>query len=88
MSSEERLSRVLNNWVLRLAQYLKVPTHHEFAFLPFHDPQVTLRQLRVGGHMTLQETLEMEYRLSQRCMEDKDFYEGVRAGWYGCNNVL
>ena len=30
--------------------------------------------------MSLQEVLVMEYRLSQRCVEDKDFYEGVRAG--------
>lgn len=29
--------------------------------------------------MTMQEVFPMEYRLSQRCMEDKDFYEGVRA---------
>lgn len=29
--------------------------------------------------MTLQDVLVMEYRLSQRCVEDHDFYEGVRA---------
>ncbi|KAK3105582.1 hypothetical protein FSP39_001027 [Pinctada imbricata] len=41
--------------------------------------KVTLRQLQEGENMDLQEVLEMEYRLSQRCIEDKDFYEGVRA---------
>jgi enoyl-CoA hydratase/carnithine racemase len=30
--------------------------------------------------MTLQDVLVMEYRLSQRCAEDHDFCEGVRAG--------
>ncbi|XP_046580141.1 3-hydroxyisobutyryl-CoA hydrolase, mitochondrial-like [Haliotis rubra] len=41
--------------------------------------KITLRQLREGAAMTLQQVLNMEYRLSQRCLEDKDFYEGVRA---------
>ena len=35
--------------------------------------------------MSLQEVLVMEYRLSQRCVEDKDFYEGVRAGTCVCD---
>eukprot|EP00095_Tigriopus_kingsejongensis_P001074 snap_masked-scaffold1123_size61443-processed-gene-0.5 protein:Tk01074 transcript:snap_masked-scaffold1123_size61443-processed-gene-0.5-mRNA-1 annotation:"hypothetical protein CAPTEDRAFT_181091" len=41
---------------------------------------VTFRQLRNGaGHKTLAETLAMEFRLVNRCCEDCDFYEGVRA---------
>ncbi|KAJ8307022.1 hypothetical protein KUTeg_015106 [Tegillarca granosa] len=41
--------------------------------------KITLRQLLEGGAMNLQECLQMEYRLSQRCAEDHDFTEGVRA---------
>ena len=44
--------------------------------------KITLRQLIEGGKLSLQDTLAMEYRLSQHCMQDKDFYEGVRAGEY------
>jgi len=42
--------------------------------------KVTLRQLLEGESMSLQDCLVMEYRISQHCMEDHDFYEGVRAG--------
>ncbi|NWI91156.1 HIBCH protein, partial [Pitta sordida] len=41
--------------------------------------KLTLRQLREGASMSLQEVLRMEYRLSQACMRGHDFYEGVRA---------
>ncbi|KAL8601355.1 hypothetical protein ACOMHN_054648 [Nucella lapillus] len=41
--------------------------------------KVALRQLQTGETLSLAETLQMEYRLSQRCMDDHDFYEGVRA---------
>ncbi|KAH3700048.1 3-hydroxyisobutyryl-CoA hydrolase, mitochondrial-like isoform X2 [Dreissena polymorpha] len=41
--------------------------------------KITLQLLLEGQHKTLQEDLQVEYRLSQHCMEDKDFYEGVRA---------
>ncbi|XP_027757782.1 3-hydroxyisobutyryl-CoA hydrolase, mitochondrial isoform X1 [Empidonax traillii] len=41
--------------------------------------KLTLRQLREGASMSLQEVLRMEYRLSQACMKGQDFYEGVRA---------
>jgi len=44
--------------------------------------KVTLLQLQRGAELSLQDDLEMEYRLSQRFVEDKDFYEGVRAGQY------
>jgi len=42
--------------------------------------KITLRLLLEGEHRTLQDDLQVEYRLSQRCIDDKDFYEGVRAG--------
>ncbi|XP_067994010.1 3-hydroxyisobutyryl-CoA hydrolase, mitochondrial isoform X2 [Melanerpes formicivorus] len=45
--------------------------------------KLTLRQLREGASMSLQEVLRMEYRLSQACMRGTDFYEGVRAGSHG-----
>ena len=41
--------------------------------------KVTLEQLKKGAHLNLREVLEMEYRVSQRCMEGSDFYEGIRA---------
>lgn len=41
--------------------------------------KMTLRQLKEGASMTLQDVLRMEYRLSQACMRGHDFYEGVRA---------
>jgi len=42
--------------------------------------KVTLRLLMEGAKLTLAEDLQTEYRLSQRFILDKDFYEGVRAG--------
>ncbi|XP_015723343.1 3-hydroxyisobutyryl-CoA hydrolase, mitochondrial isoform X2 [Coturnix japonica] len=41
--------------------------------------KLTLRQLREGASLSLQEVFTMEYRLSQACMRGHDFYEGVRA---------
>ncbi|XP_070174741.1 3-hydroxyisobutyryl-CoA hydrolase, mitochondrial-like [Littorina saxatilis] len=41
--------------------------------------KVTLRHQEMGKTMSLAQILQIEYRLSQRCMEDHDFYEGVRA---------
>ncbi|XP_055996782.1 3-hydroxyisobutyryl-CoA hydrolase, mitochondrial-like isoform X2 [Ostrea edulis] len=41
--------------------------------------KITLRQILEAESMTLQDVLVMEYRLSQRCVEDHDFCEGVRA---------
>ncbi|XP_059174463.1 3-hydroxyisobutyryl-CoA hydrolase, mitochondrial-like isoform X2 [Physella acuta] len=41
--------------------------------------KITLRLLLEGKNRSLAEDLKIEYRLSQRCLEEKDFYEGVRA---------
>ncbi|CAH3121125.1 unnamed protein product [Porites lobata] len=41
--------------------------------------KITLRQLQEGAKLNLADCLKMEYRLTQRCMEDNDFYEGIRA---------
>ncbi|XP_074766718.1 3-hydroxyisobutyryl-CoA hydrolase, mitochondrial isoform X1 [Athene noctua] len=41
--------------------------------------KITLRQLKEGASMSLQEVLTMEYRLTQACMRGHDFYEGVRS---------
>ncbi|XP_042730695.1 3-hydroxyisobutyryl-CoA hydrolase, mitochondrial isoform X3 [Lagopus leucura] len=41
--------------------------------------KLTLRQLREGASLSLQDVFTMEYRLSQACMRGHDFYEGVRA---------
>jgi len=35
--------------------------------------------LDLGASLDLQECLQIEYRLTQRCCEDHDFIEGVRA---------
>ncbi|XP_019849677.1 PREDICTED: 3-hydroxyisobutyryl-CoA hydrolase, mitochondrial-like isoform X2 [Amphimedon queenslandica] len=41
--------------------------------------KVTHRQLREGREKSFEDCLMTDYRLCQRFMEDKDFYEGVRA---------
>ncbi|EDO48943.1 predicted protein [Nematostella vectensis] len=41
--------------------------------------KVTLQQLEEGSRLDLGECLKMEYRMSQTFMENKDFYEGIRA---------
>ncbi|KAI0207420.1 3-hydroxyisobutyryl-CoA hydrolase, mitochondrial [Lamellibrachia satsuma] len=41
--------------------------------------KITLRQLLEGATMSLQDDLQMEYRMSQQCVKGHDFYEGVRA---------
>lgn len=42
--------------------------------------KVTFRELQEGSTLTLQDALKMEFRLSQRFMQDSDFFEGVGAG--------
>lgn len=42
--------------------------------------KVTFRELQEGLSLTLQDALKMEFRLSQRFMQDSDFYEGVTSG--------
>ena len=44
--------------------------------------KVTLRLLQLGGDMDLAQALQTEYRLTQRCVADRDFHEGIRAGEY------
>jgi 3-hydroxyisobutyryl-CoA hydrolase len=41
--------------------------------------KVTHRQVKEGRYRSFEECLMIEYRLSQRFIEGKDFYEGVRA---------
>jgi 3-hydroxyisobutyryl-CoA hydrolase len=41
--------------------------------------KVTMKQLEHGSKMTLEECLQMEYRIAVNCLANKDFYEGVRA---------
>ncbi|RCN49591.1 enoyl-CoA hydratase/isomerase family protein [Ancylostoma caninum] len=41
--------------------------------------KVTHKQLENGAKMSFSEVFTMEYRLTQRCLEDHDFYEGCRA---------
>lgn len=41
--------------------------------------KVSLRQIRLGRTMSYEDVVTMEYRLSQACMIDHDFYEGIRA---------
>ncbi|KAK6191775.1 hypothetical protein SNE40_003375 [Patella caerulea] len=41
--------------------------------------KLTFRQITEGGQLSLEDVFLMENRLTQRCMEDHDFYEGVRA---------
>ena len=41
--------------------------------------KITLEQLRRGSELDLDACLQMEYRMSQACMEGHDFHEGIRA---------
>ncbi|ESP02886.1 hypothetical protein LOTGIDRAFT_177835 [Lottia gigantea] len=41
--------------------------------------KITLRQLKEGANLSLKECFYMENRLCQRCIEDHDLREGVRA---------
>jgi enoyl-CoA hydratase len=41
--------------------------------------KITFRQIRLGGEMSFEDIMTMEYRISQGCMNAHDFYEGVRA---------
>jgi hypothetical protein len=41
---------------------------------------VTLEQLKRSANRSFEDTMTMEYRISQACMRDgHDFFEGVRA---------
>ena len=41
--------------------------------------KLTLRLLREGATRDMQDNFQVEYRLTQHIMKEKDFYEGVRA---------
>ncbi|CAB3369480.1 Hypothetical predicted protein [Cloeon dipterum] len=41
--------------------------------------KITMKQLKLGKEKNLQECLQMEYRLTQRCCAGHDFIEGVRS---------
>lgn len=41
--------------------------------------KITFKLLEEGIRLTLQDALKMEFRLSQRFMQDSDFYEGVKS---------
>jgi hypothetical protein len=41
--------------------------------------KIALRQIRLGAKMSFAEVMTMEYRLSQACVMNHDFYEGIRA---------
>uniref|UniRef100_A0A914VNL6 3-hydroxyisobutyryl-CoA hydrolase, mitochondrial n=1 Tax=Plectus sambesii TaxID=2011161 RepID=A0A914VNL6_9BILA len=41
--------------------------------------QVTFRQLTQGARLSFKDVFTMEYRLTQRFVEDNDFFEGCRA---------
>lgn len=41
--------------------------------------KVTLEQLKRSRGLSMQDTMQLEYRLAARFMQGKDFYEGVRA---------
>jgi 3-hydroxyisobutyryl-CoA hydrolase len=41
--------------------------------------KITFQLLKEGYNKSLADTLNTEYRLTQRCVQDKDFHEGIRA---------
>jgi len=42
--------------------------------------KVTFKQMKEGAQLSLADCLRMEYRMSMHFLENKDFFEGVRAG--------
>ena len=68
--------------IVYLQWYIFISDMPDFDCL-FQSPtslKLTLRQLLLGAELSLSEVLSMEYRITQRCTEDHDFSEGVRAG--------
>ncbi|XP_064595108.1 3-hydroxyisobutyryl-CoA hydrolase, mitochondrial-like [Liolophura sinensis] len=67
----DRLNKDGSEWAMRQLETLRKmsPT----------SMKVCLRQVLEGAKLSLEECLKMDYRLAQRFMEDKDFFEGVRA---------
>ncbi|XP_065666372.1 3-hydroxyisobutyryl-CoA hydrolase, mitochondrial isoform X3 [Hydra vulgaris] len=41
--------------------------------------KVTMKQIEKGAALSLNDVLKMEYRISQRFMEGRDFFEGIRS---------
>lgn len=41
--------------------------------------KVTFEQMRRGARLSFDDVMRMEYRIARRCMEGRDFFEGVRA---------
>jgi len=41
--------------------------------------KITLRQLLLGAGIDVEAALQLEYRMTQHCMESHDFFEGIRA---------
>ncbi|CAN7939689.1 unnamed protein product [Ixodes hexagonus] len=66
----ENLSKDTSEWAQEQAQILKMA--------PL-SLKVTFRAFEEGSKLTLEEVQKMEFRLSQRFMQDSDFYEGVGA---------
>lgn len=60
-----------SDWAIKTLEVLRIMSPSSM--------KVTLKQLQAGRNMNFKELLEMEYRISQRCMEYSDFYEGIRA---------
>jgi 3-hydroxyisobutyryl-CoA hydrolase len=42
--------------------------------------KITMKQLRLGKQQNLQQCLQMEFRLTQRCCSGHDFIEGINYG--------
>ena len=40
--------------------------------------KITHEHIKRGASLSLQDCLAMEYRLSQRCLQDDDFFEGKK----------
>ncbi|BFZ22788.1 hypothetical protein BsWGS_25827 [Bradybaena similaris] len=67
----ESLERDNSQWASQQLQILKKMSPTSL--------KITLRLLHEGKNRSLAENLVVEYRLSQKCVADRDFYEGVRA---------
>jgi len=75
-------ARTVEEIVTRLEQDATPWAHEQIAHMRKMSPtslKICLKLLQDGVSRTLGETLVVEYRLSQRCLADHDFMEGIRS---------
>ncbi|UGY08244.1 enoyl-CoA hydratase/isomerase family protein [Phyllobacterium pellucidum] len=60
-----------NEWAQQILELIKTRSPTSL--------HVTFRQIAEGGHLEMDQCMQMEYRILSRMLENHDFYEGVRS---------